>query len=53
MTGSRNLGVDPITHAVYLAGAAFDTPASGPAGAPRLRPRVVSGSFVVLVVERH
>jgi DNA-binding beta-propeller fold protein YncE len=53
MPGSRNLGVDPITHSVFLAGATFDTPAAGAAGAPRPRPRILSGSFVVLVVERR
>lgn len=50
MPGSRNMGLDVSTHAIFLAGAKFETPA---AGAPRQRPAVVPGSFVVLVVERR
>jgi DNA-binding beta-propeller fold protein YncE len=48
MERSRNMGLDPVTHAVYLAGAKFE---AVPAGS-RQRPKVVPGSFVVLVVER-
>ena len=50
MQGSRNMGLDPATHAVFLAGAKFEPP---PAGAARQRPRVVDGSFVVMVVEKR
>jgi outer membrane protein assembly factor BamB len=50
MPGSRNMGLDVTTHEIFLAGAKFETPA---AGAPRQRPSVVPGSFVVLVVERR
>jgi DNA-binding beta-propeller fold protein YncE len=50
MTGSRNMGVDPTTHALYLAGATFEPL---PAGAPaRQRPAMKPGSFVMLVIER-
>jgi DNA-binding beta-propeller fold protein YncE len=52
MPGSRNLGLDPVTHAVYLAGATFE-PVAADAGATRQRPKMVPGSFVVLVVERR
>lgn len=52
MTASRNIGLDPATHALYLAGATFEPAPAGAAGAPRARPRMVAGSFVVLVVER-
>lgn len=51
MERSRNMGLDPTTHAIYLAAAKFEAP---PAGAsPRQRPAMVPGSFVVLVVERR
>ena len=44
---SRNMGVDALTHAIYLAGAKFGTAPSG-----RGRPPMEPGSFVILVVER-
>lgn len=51
MQGSRNMGLDPSTHAIYLAGAKFEP---APQGAPaRRRPTMVPGSFVVMVVERR
>ena len=49
MQGSRNMGLDPATHAIFLAGATFEPT---PAGS-RQRPRVVDGSFVVMVVEKR
>jgi DNA-binding beta-propeller fold protein YncE len=52
MEGSRNMGLDPRTHAIYLAGAKFAAAPAGTAGAPRRRPPMVPGSFVVMVVER-
>ena len=46
--GSRNLGLDPMTHRVFLAAAKFGPPpASG-----RGRPPVLPGSFSLMVVER-
>ena len=51
MPGSRNMGLDPTTHAIYLAGARFEpAPAAAPGARPR-RPPMVPGSFVVMVVE--
>jgi DNA-binding beta-propeller fold protein YncE len=44
---SRNMGVDPTTHALFLAGATF-----GQATGGRGRPPMTPGSFVVMVVER-
>jgi len=44
---SRNMGIDPVTHRIYLAGAKFGAAPSG-----RGRPPMEPGSFVVLVVER-
>jgi len=43
---SRNMGIAPTTHAIYLAGAKF-----GPAHSGRGRPPMERGSFVILVVE--
>jgi DNA-binding beta-propeller fold protein YncE len=52
MTASRNMGLDPTTHAIYLAGASFEAPPTTTAGTPTRRGPMVPGSFVVLVVER-
>jgi DNA-binding beta-propeller fold protein YncE len=49
MPASRNIGLDPMTHALFLAGAKFE---AAPAGA-RQRPPMVPGSFVIMVVERR
>jgi outer membrane protein assembly factor BamB len=51
MSGSRNMGLDPTTHRLFLAGAKFGA-ASENAGGRRGRPPMVPGSFVVIVVER-
>jgi DNA-binding beta-propeller fold protein YncE len=48
MPGSRNMGIDPTTHAIFIAGAKFEPVAPG----TRQRPKVIPGSFVVLEVER-
>ena len=46
--GSRNMGLDPVTHRVYLVSAKFGPPpATGKGRAP-----VLPGSFMLLVVER-
>ncbi len=46
--GSRNMGLDPNNHRVFLASAKF-----GPAPARgRGRPPMLSGSFALLVIER-
>lgn len=53
MTASRNVGLDPSTHTLWLAGAKFEPlPASVPAGT-RQRPKMVPGSFVVMTIERR
>jgi DNA-binding beta-propeller fold protein YncE len=53
MTGSRNMGLDPTTHTLYLAGATLEQATAGGATTPRQRPKMVSGSFVLLVIERR
>jgi len=52
--GSRNMGLDPATHRIYLAAAKFGPPPAEPTatGAAR-RPPVIPGSFMILVVERQ
>jgi DNA-binding beta-propeller fold protein YncE len=52
MMGSRNMGLDPTTHRIFLAGAKFGA-APENAGGRRGRAPMVPGSFVVLVVERN
>jgi DNA-binding beta-propeller fold protein YncE len=47
--GSRTMVLDPKTHNICLAGADFEAPAAQAPGAPRQRPRMVPGSFRVLV----
>ena len=46
MERSRNMGLDPVTHAIYIAGAKFEPAQAGQ------RPKPLPNSFVVLVVER-
>ena len=53
MPGSRNMAVDPATRAVYLAGATFEPVPAGTAVPARQRPKMVPGTFVVMVVERR
>jgi DNA-binding beta-propeller fold protein YncE len=51
-TGSRNMGLDPTTHRIYVAAATF-APAAAPAGRGRGgRPSVVPDSFKILVIGR-
>jgi len=53
--GSRNMGLDPTTHRIYVAAATFAPPPAPPAGAPQGRggrATVVPGTFKLLVVER-
>ncbi|HEV7595204.1 MAG TPA: hypothetical protein VGO33_09410 [Gemmatimonadaceae bacterium] len=50
--GSRNMGLDPATHRLYLAAAKFGpVPAESTATNPRRRPPMLPGSFMVMVVE--
>ena len=49
MENSRNMGLDPATHRIFLAGAKFEP---APAGT-RQRPRAIDGTFVVMVVEKR
>jgi DNA-binding beta-propeller fold protein YncE len=50
--GSRNMGLDPATHRLYLAAAKFGpVPAESTATNPRRRPPMLPGTFMVMVVE--
>ena len=47
--GARTMTLDPKTHNIYLASAKYEPAPEPQAGAPRQRPRMVPGSFKVLV----
>ena len=50
--GSRNMGLDPVSHRIYLAAAKFGPRPDSSASNPRRRPPMIPGSFGVMVVER-
>ena len=49
--GGRNMGLDPITHRLYVVSARFGPVPDSTADNPRRRPPVIPGSFMMLVVE--
>jgi len=49
MKGSRNMGLDPSMHAIFLSGAKFEPQAPGVRG----RPKIVPGSYVLLEVQQR
>jgi len=50
----RNMGLDPLTHQVFVVGARFEPlPAESAAANPRRRPAMIGGSFSLLVIERQ
>lgn len=51
VTGSRNMGLDTLSHAIFLSAAKFEAPAAG--ASPRQRPKMVPGTYVVLEVQRR
>lgn len=51
--GARNMGLDPITHQLFVVSAKMGpAPAEATPENPRRRPQVIPGSFVVMVVAR-
>ena len=51
--GSRNMGLDPVTHRAFVVAATMGpAPAESTAVNPRRRPQVLPGSFRVLVIAR-
>jgi YVTN family beta-propeller protein len=49
--GSRNMGLDPATHRIYLPAADFGPPPDSTASNPRRRPPMLPGTFRIIVVE--
>ena len=47
--GSRTMALNPKTHKIYLAAARFEAPTNQAAATPRQRPRMVPGTFKVMV----
>jgi YVTN family beta-propeller protein len=47
--GSRTMALDPKTHKIYLPAAQFESSTNQVAGTPRQRPRMVPGTFKILV----
>ena len=51
--GGRNMGLDPVTHQVFVVSAKFGpAPTEATPANPRRRPPVIPGSFAVMVIER-
>jgi DNA-binding beta-propeller fold protein YncE len=50
--GARNMGLDPMTHRVFVVSAKFAPAAAATPGNPRPRPTVVPGTFTLMVIER-
>ncbi len=49
--GGRNMGLDPVTHRVFVVSAKMGpTPAESTAANPRRRPQVTPGSFSIMVI---
>ena len=47
--GARTMTLDTTTHKIYLASAKFEPQAAPAPGAPRQRPKIIPGTFKVLV----
>ncbi len=51
--GSRNMGLDPTNHRVFIVSARFEPPPAGaPSGRGRGRGQIVPGSFSLMVIAR-
>jgi YVTN family beta-propeller protein len=50
--GSRTMALDSKTHKIYLPAAEYETPEQAP-GATRQRPKMIAGSFKILVFGRE
>ena len=48
--GARTIAVDEQTHLIYLPTADFEAQTEQPAGGQRQRPRMIPGTFQILVV---
>jgi YVTN family beta-propeller protein len=47
--GARTMALDPKTHKIYLASAKYEPMTEQPAGGARQRPKMIAGSFKILV----
>jgi hypothetical protein len=47
--GARTMALDPRTHRIYLPSAKFEPVPEATPGAPRQRPKIIPGTFKVLV----
>ena len=47
--GARTMALDAKTHKIYLASAKFEPVPEQPPGAPRQRPKMIPGSFKILI----
>ena len=47
--GARTMTIDPATHKIYLGAADYETSTNAPAAGSRQRPKMVAGSFKILV----
>ena len=47
--GARTMALDAATHKIYLASAKFEPPPAPKPGEPRQRPKIIPGTFKVLV----
>ena len=47
--GARTMALDPKTHKIYLATAQFEPQPEQAAGSPRQRPKMIPGTFKILV----
>jgi len=49
--GARTMALDPATHKIYLPSAKYEPQPPAEPGAPRQRPKIIPGSFKILVYE--
>ena len=47
--GARTMTLDPRTHRIYLPSAKFESQPEQPPGTPRQRPKMIQGSFKILI----
>jgi hypothetical protein len=50
--GGRNMGLNPVTHRVYVVSAKYGPTPDSTLSNPRRRPQVLPGSFSIMVIER-
>jgi outer membrane protein assembly factor BamB len=53
VTGGRNMGLNPVTHRVYVVSAKYGPVPDSSRSNPRRRPPVLPGSFSIMVIEHN